>query len=262
MEIEIIELSDQKAKFLLSGVSPAFANGLRRNMLSEIPIMAIDHINVYDNTSVLFDEQLALRLGLIPIKTDLDSYTLPKECSCKGAGCPQCQLSLTLSAAGPKMVYSGDLVSTDPKVGPADPKIPIIELKDHQKVVLEAIACLGFGKDHAKWQAAVACGYKNLPIITIKECDACGECIEFCPRGVLKITNNNLKVVDILGCSLCRQCETACDMGAIEVREDPTSFIFSLESSGSIPAPQIIIEAAKGMKKRANQLRETLTSLG
>ena len=77
MKLEILELKDRKAKFVLSEVTPAFANSLRRAMISDVPKMAIDYVDIYDNTSVLFDEMLSLRLGLIPLKTNADMYQLP-----------------------------------------------------------------------------------------------------------------------------------------------------------------------------------------
>ncbi len=163
MKLEILELKDRKAKFVLSEVTPAFANSLRRAMISDVPKMAIDYVDIYDNTSVLFDEMLSLRLGLIPIKTNADMYHLPAECDCKGAGCALCQVSLTLSAEGPCVVHSRDMKSSDPETVPADANIPIVELKAGQKVVLTAVARLGNGKEHAKFQPVCASGYKNVP---------------------------------------------------------------------------------------------------
>ncbi|NOQ47791.1 MAG: DNA-directed RNA polymerase subunit D, partial [Methanococcoides sp.] len=74
MEIDILELSDRSAKFILSNTTAAFANGVRRAMLADVPTLAIDEVNLYNNTSVLYDEQLALRLGLIPLTTSLDDF--------------------------------------------------------------------------------------------------------------------------------------------------------------------------------------------
>ena len=261
MEVDIIELSAKNAKFVLTDVKPAIANGLRRSMLAEVPTMAIDYVNIYDNTSVLFDEQIALRLGLIPITTDLDSYVLPEECGCQGEGCTQCQLSFTLSAEGPKIVYSGDLLSSDPQVGAADKDIPIIELKERQKLVIEAVAKLGTGRKHTKWQAGVACGYKNMPVITIKEnCDSCGTCVDECPRGILIIENETLKVLDPLQCNLCKLC-TACDIDAITVEEDDNSFIFQMESDRSYLAKELVILSADTIINSAKQLNEILTAI-
>ena len=179
MEVDILELSERSAKFILSNASAAFANGVRRAALSDVPTLAIDDVNIYNNTSVLFDEQLALRLGLIPLTTDIEEFVPVDECTCGGAECPACKVSLTLSAEGPRMVYSGDLISSDERVQAADQNVPIIDLKEGQKVVLEAIAHMNYGHKHAKWQAGVACGYKNMPIVTFENCD---ECVCMCER--------------------------------------------------------------------------------
>lgn len=263
MDIDIIELSEREARFVLSGVSPSFANALRRSILSEAPVLAIDDINVYENTSVLFDEQLALRLALIPLKADVKTYNFTQECECKGAGCALCQVSLTLSAEGPRVVYSGDMVATDPNVKPADATIPIVELKEKHKVVVEAIARLGFGKSHSKWQAGVASGYKNLPVLTIGDCDSCGKCIELCPRHILELKGkgNKLKVKDAIECSMCMICEEACDMNAIKVTSNPESFVMTFETTGAMTAAELAVEAANSIKKRAEQLGEILAAL-
>ena len=258
MNVEIIELGDRKARFVLSGVTHAFANSLRRGMLAEVPTLAIDYVNIYDNTSVLFDEQLALRFGLIPLVTDLDSYVLPSECKCGGEGCPLCQVSLTLSAEGPKVVYSTELVSTDPSVMSAD-SVPIIKLAEGQRISIEAIAKLGTGHDHAKWQAGVACGYKNVPRITVSEaCDACGICVDECPRGVLAIVDDVVESVNERACSLCRLCEGVCELDAITVETYPDSFMCTAESDGSMAVSELVIRSADNIKDRAEAFDEYL----
>ncbi len=261
MDIDIIELSERKARFVLSGVSASFANALRRSILAEVPVLTIDDVNIYENTSVLFDEQLSLRLGMIPLKTDIKSFSLPEECTCKGEGCPSCQVSLTLSAEGPKVIYSGDMVPTDPKVVPAELTIPIVELKEKHKVVVEAIARLGTGRNHCKWQAGVASGYKNMPVVTIGDCDSCGKCVEVCPRQILKLNGDKAKVKDIIECSMCRLCEEACDMDSIKVSSDPGSFVMTFETTGALPASELALLAAESIKKRAEQLTEIIGAI-
>ena len=256
--INIIELSDRRAKFILSGVSYAFANALRRSAIAEVPTLTIDDVNIYENTSVLFDEMLALRLGLIPLETDLDSYILHSECKCEG-GCPQCQVSLTLNAEGPKVVYSGELKSSDPKIVPADEKIPIIKLIEGQKVYLEAIARLGKGQEHAKWQSAI-CSYKNMPTISISKCNGCVACVKVCPMDILRL-DDTLKVTNELDCSLCRLCEDVCELGAIHIGSDITSFVFNLESHGSLPAEELILSSADNIKEKVNRLKKCLKKL-
>ena len=95
MEVDILELSERSAKFVLSNVSTSFANSVRRAMIADVPTLAIEYVNLYDNTSVLYDEQLVLRLSLIPLITDIETYVPQAECNCGGGGCPACEVSLT-----------------------------------------------------------------------------------------------------------------------------------------------------------------------
>jgi len=142
--------------FTLSGVNGKLVNALRRIIIAGVPTIAVEKVTYYSNSSVLNDEVISHRLGLVPLKTDLKTYTMPSECTCKGEGCGKCTLVLTLEAEGPKTVYSGELNSTDPKVVPVYDKIPIIKLAGNQKIKLEAKANLGIGRDHIKWQAGLA----------------------------------------------------------------------------------------------------------
>lgn len=70
LDIKILERNEEDLKFDISGVDAAMANALRRVMISEVPTMAIEKVNMWQNTSVIPDEVLAHRMGLIPIKAD------------------------------------------------------------------------------------------------------------------------------------------------------------------------------------------------
>ncbi len=80
MEVKILEKGEFTTRLVIEGTDTAFMNSLRRIILAEVPAMAIDEIVVIENSSLLHDEILAHRMGLIPLKTDLDSYNLPEEC--------------------------------------------------------------------------------------------------------------------------------------------------------------------------------------
>lgn len=270
MEIAFSRLDERVAKFTLSGVSTSFANMFRRAMISEVPTLAIEDVRIYDNTSVLFDEMLTHRLGLIPLRTDLKRYARRSECTCEGAGCPVCTATYTLSVEGPKTVYSSDLIPQDPDAAPAEEKIPIIDLGRDQKIVLEAYAIAGTGNEHAKWQATTACGYKNYPAITIGElCDGCGMCVDECPRNVLETAQGKVRV--IAGrqefCSLCRLCERACVAGgigteaAIRIGTDASSFIFVVEGDGSMPVREIIERALQYIQKSSDDLVDVMNEI-
>lgn len=150
MKLNVTQVKDNRIEFKISGIDTAMANALRRIIISEIPIMAIEKVTFYENSSILDDEILAHRLGLIPLKTDLDG--------------PE-KIKLSLKATGPKTVYSKEIKVKETKVkGKSMPsesiavydKIPIVKLTENQEISLEAIAQLGFGKDHMKWQGGLA----------------------------------------------------------------------------------------------------------
>ncbi|MEM0473397.1 MAG: DNA-directed RNA polymerase subunit D [Candidatus Aenigmatarchaeota archaeon] len=160
MKVKILEKHDFKMKVLIEGIKPSLAGELRRIMVSEIPTMAIEWVDFHENDSVLWDEIVAHRLGLIPLTFDPNFFNFKDECQCEGKGCTRCQVAFALKRTGPCMVYSGDLKTTDDRVKPVYDKIPIVELMEGQTLELEAFSELGLGKNHAKWQAAVV-GYKQ-----------------------------------------------------------------------------------------------------
>ena len=270
MEITFASLDDSLARFTLTGASPAFANAMRRAMIGEVPTLAIEDVRIYDNTSALFDEMLAHRIGLIPIKTDLTTYSTKDTCSCGGAGCPGCTATYTLSVEGPRTVTSSDLIPQDPGAAPVYDNIPIVKLTKGQKLVIEARAILNIGREHAKWQPTLVCGYKNHPIITISEaCDACGMCVEGCPRDILVVKGKKVQVAEgkLPDCSMCKLCERAClasgigDEPEIRITAEPDRFIFVVESDGSLPAKEIMNRALLFIREQADELEKQLGEL-
>lgn len=153
MEFKQLDFDEKKNKltFSLSGVDTAYANTLRRIMGFEVPVMAIEDIEFRKNDSILYDELLAHRIGLIPLTTDLKSYNIMNECKCKGAGCASCTVKLTLKAKGPCTVYASDIKTKDPAIKPVYGDAPIVKLLENQELELEATAILGLGKEHSKW---------------------------------------------------------------------------------------------------------------
>ncbi len=160
MKVKVLETKKEKIKFVISDISSGLAGELRRIIMSEVPTMAVEWVNFTKNDSLLWDEIVAHRIGLIPLTFDSEFYSLKNDCKCKGKGCSHCEVTLVLKKKGPCVVYSGDFKSTDKKVVPIYDKIPIVELNEDQELELEAVAQLGVGKEHAKWQAAVI-GYKT-----------------------------------------------------------------------------------------------------
>jgi DNA-directed RNA polymerase subunit D len=263
MEIIFSRLDENNARFQLAGCNTPFANSIRRAMIGEVPTLAIETVKIYDNTSALFDEMLTHRLGLIPIRSDQSCLVPLSLCTCGGEGCPSCSVVLTMSIEGPAMVYSRDLISQDPRIGPAEPDIPIVKLTKDQKVVLEARAVMSVGREHAKWQPTTACGYKLQPVIEVNDkCDGCGQCVEECPRGILEVRKGRVAVIEgqLDECSLCQLCVRACmntgigDEPGIVVKTDDSRFLFVVEGDGSLPVREIIGQALDYIRTQSSEL--------
>jgi DNA-directed RNA polymerase subunit D len=199
VKIEILEKNDINLRIIVRDADTALMNALRRLALAEVPCMAIEEVVMIENSSILQDEIIAHRLGLTPLRTDLDAYNTPEECECQSEfGCPRCRVTLTLDAEakdGTRTVYSGEIVSENPEVLPVSDKIPIVKLAKNQKLKLEAYARLGKGKTHAKWQPVSMCTYKYYPKITVptEKCEDCIKCAEICPKKVLRSKTEKLK---------------------------------------------------------------------
>ena len=156
VEVKVLQDSGNAVSLQLEGIDRSYANAVRRFCIAEVPSMAIDDVVILENSSVLYDEILAHRLGMVPIKTDLERYNLPDECDCGNPlGCHKCRVLFVLDAKGKDKVTtvtSGDLVSEDREIRPVSESIPLVKLATGQSVKLEAYARLGRGKEHAKWQ--------------------------------------------------------------------------------------------------------------
>ena len=143
--LDVISKDSQKIAIKLKGVPLQYANALRRVCLNGVPVFAIDTVDIIENTSVLPDEGLAHRLGLIPLKTDLSKYNESDK------------ILLVLDSGESeetRAVLSGELSSEDESVKPVSEKIPIVQLAPGQKIKIECYARLGRGTEHAKWNAS------------------------------------------------------------------------------------------------------------
>jgi len=156
--LDVISKDSEKIAIKLKGVPLQYANALRRVCLNGVPVFAIDTVDIIENTSVLPDEGLAHRLGLIPLKTDLSRFNEPSKCDCQSeSGCSNCKVLLVLDsgeADETRTVLSSELSSEDESIKPVTDKIPIVQLAPGQKIKIECYARLGRGTDHAKWNSS------------------------------------------------------------------------------------------------------------
>ncbi|AJW71423.1 DNA-directed RNA polymerase subunit D [Nitrosopumilus adriaticus] len=156
--LEVISKDNQKIAVKLKGVPLQYANALRRVCLNGVPVFAIDTVDILENSSVIPDEGLAHRLGLIPLKTDLSRFNEPSKCDCKSeTGCTNCRVMLVLDSGDSdvtRSVLSNELSSEDESIKPVSDKIPIVHLAPGQRIKVECYARLGRGTEHAKWNSA------------------------------------------------------------------------------------------------------------
>lgn len=125
--VKIRELKDDYMKFELRETDASVANALRRVMISEVPTIAIDLVEIEVNSSVLNDEFIAHRLGLVPLTSDRAmAMRFSRDCdACDGDGqCEFCSVEFHLRVKcmtdSTLDVTSKDLYSSDHTVVPVD----------------------------------------------------------------------------------------------------------------------------------------------
>ncbi|RLG14053.1 MAG: DNA-directed RNA polymerase subunit D [Candidatus Nanohalarchaeota archaeon] len=167
MEIKNKKETKNTLEFKIINENEVFANTLRRTVITNVPVFAVDEIAVIKNESPMYDETIAHRIAMIPF-TYSDKYISRQECKCKG-GCDKCSVILTLNKKGKSSVYSGDFKSSDNKVYPIHPGILITKLEENLEFNIEATAILGTLKDHAKFQNSItSISYEKPEEITFK----------------------------------------------------------------------------------------------
>jgi len=245
MKIKVDELKPKKAVLTLQDVPVHIVNTLRRIMLAEVPKLAIDDVVIYDNTSALFDEIISHRLGLIPLPTDLDLLDYRDECSCKGKGCPSCTVRYTLSKEGAGMVYSGDLQPAEKSWAITERNIPLVELFNDQRLILEVEAVLGQAKTHAKWQAVLAPGYQFIPTISFdpKRKDEVEDFINEIPQNIVSIKKNTLELDDVNNLSILESYMDKEKIDFIQIEKNLNHIQFHFETDGSLLAEDALLSA-------------------
>jgi DNA-directed RNA polymerase subunit D len=258
LKTKVVSLDEETIRFLVEGVDVAFANSLRRTMVAEVPMMAVEDIFYFDNSSLVPDEVLAHRVGLVPLKTNLESYVLPEECDCEAElGCPKCRAVLTMDVeAGDDTVtvYSGDLIPEDQSIAPVSKRIPLAKLAPGQAIKFEAYAQLGQGKAHAKWSPVSMCVYQNVALVEVEDEAAVKECLDACGGGVATIDGGRLKIIDVQGFGKCRRCRELVSHDEIMRGLKQDGFLFTVESNGGLPPERIVKEAVRILKQKLSAL--------
>lgn len=259
MKIRILKKKKDVLTFILEGSSPAFANALRRIMVSEVPTLAVEWVDFNNNSSILFDEIIAHRLGMIPLKFDPSKFNLPDDCRCEGKGCPLCQVVFALEKTESGIAHSGDMKSSNKYVKPTDARFPIIELLKGQGIRLEAVSRMGIGKRHSRWQAAIS-SYQYFPDSVTGTCKNAKKVIASCPTGALKLKYSKVDFGDPVLCNLCKKCEETCG-GDFRIKADPTKFIFRVETVSGLEPAYIVQKAVEVLESKAEEFKKNANKL-
>ncbi|CAA2988779.1 DNA-directed RNA polymerases II, IV and V subunit 3 [Olea europaea subsp. europaea] len=287
-KIKIREVRDDYMKFELRETDASIANSLRRVMIAEVPTIAIDLVEIEVNSSVLNDEFIAHRLGLIPLTSERAmGMRFSRDCdACDGDGqCEYCSVEFHLRAKcindQTLDVTSKDLYSSDHTVVPVDftdsssgfenlenKGIIIVKLRRGQELILRAIARKGIGKDHAKWSPAATVTFMYEPEIYINEelmesltPDEKREFVESSPTPVFKFDEitNQVLIHDAEAYTydeeVIKKAESMGKPGLIEIRAKEDSFIFTVESTGAIKASQLLLNAIDVLKQKLDAVR-------
>jgi len=244
-EIEILSLEKNEITFVVSKCPLYLANALRRVMIAEVPIMAFDFVEIQENSSVLHDEFLAHRLGLIPLVSDeAHKFQYSRECDCDDI-CPKCavQFSCDFTNTDPteakpvtSLTIRNETENEDPEdrerclnVMPVDTKefymenrqdvkydpIVLVKLGPGQRLKFTALAKKGISKEHAKFQPVSAIRFQPDPIINIDQDEASQltpeqreKFVASCPKNVFRHDKQTaqLLVEKPRDCIYCEEC--------------------------------------------------------
>ena len=249
MEIKTLSQTENEVVFVLDKTTPAFANVVRRAAMFDVPTLAIEDVYIVKNSSALFDEIIAHRMGLIPLKTDLESYNLPEDCTCKGKFCAKCSVKFTLKAKGPATVYSGDMKIKDPSVKVIHAQMPIVKLLENQEIAMEGTAILGRGKVHTKWSPGHAF-YRGYPEITATK-DADKSALNAIPDDAFDKTK--LEVKDFAKWN--EAYEFTLRKAGFTVKNRDDKFIFTLESWGQLKPSEILTETVNVLQTKLKDVK-------
>ncbi len=280
MPVTIEALKPRGSSLELEGVSAAQANAIRRTLLSDVPKLAIEDVEFhlgpirdeatgkdYDSSTSMFDEGVALRLGLLPIPTNLSEFRRKSDCTCGGQGCAHCQVMYSIDRKGPCTVYAKDVVPLgDSTLAILEPDVPIVRLGARQALLAYATAVVGTAREHAKWQVAHAVGIFPRPHVKIARKEGCTDaCLRrvsaSCPVNILPFADGKLTVTDEVKCIDCKACEKTCEHGSVHIEPDEERFFLRFETDGSLSAREALRFALKDLKRRFEELREAVQAI-
>ncbi len=249
MDIKKVFEEGNVTKYLVKDTNTAFMNSLRRTIMSKIPCLAIDEVTFYENDSPIFDEMLANRLGLLPIKTDLKNYKEGES------------VKLILEKEGPGIVTSKDIKCTDPKIEIIDKKIYLTKLGPEKKLRLEMSAIMKTGLEHVKHQPAII-SYNELPSIdNNKTHKNITELMKSVPEGSVESKAGKLFLLDPYNIKLHDQPVNILEKFGVEIIYSNDEFVLTIETTGQLTREEIIKKALEVLNEKLEELSKEIKKL-
>jgi len=233
--MKLVEKKDNQIIFTAK-IDETLANSVRR-YLNQISILAIDDVEIFKNDSPLYDETIAHRLGLIPLKME-------KSFSGKTLA------TLKLSSKKEGFVSSGELTGAAEAVYD---KIPITFLNKGQELEVVATTRLGKGNEHSKFSPGMMF-YRNIVDVKIdKDCPQ--EVTATCPQKILVLKEGKIICEDSFKCDMCNSCVEFCEKnGKDSIQLNPTDELqITLESFGQLKIEDVFKKAVEELR---NDLKE------
>lgn len=235
VDIKVLDKNKEKIDLIIKNTNSAFVNTLRRMVMEEVPTLAIEEVKFIENSSAMYDEMIAHRLGLVALKTDLKTYDIKKR---EKGSKAFTEVSFKLNVKGPANVYAEEIKFKDPKVKAVYPKTLITKLLKGQNLDVEGVAVLGSGKEHTKFSPGLVY-FQAHPDIDILKPMVAAEAVKVCPKHVFRLSSKKLEVVDLLKCDLCMACVNELP-DAIKVEGSKKDFIVHIESWGQLKAKEMV----------------------
>ena len=295
MQIEVVDVAKHQHSagetltFKLKNADSSLANGLRRVLLAEIPTLAIDSVTVSQNSSVLPDEMIAHRLGLVPLLSiKARDMAFPRECNCQRTGCHNCQLQGTLRVTCPQNQHSLEVYATDLEIEgggevrpvSSDPKgVWLLTLGRSQSIELRFVIRKGIAKVHAKFMPIATVAMRYTPDIQLN-IDGLAKItpnrrldfVKHCPRSVFDFDDvkGTVSIARPQDCIYCRECmsleppfnDLPAPLAIVRPKKSLANehfdFTFVVESTGVLPVVQVLYDAFGVLRQKFGKIKTCL----
>ena len=221
-------ISKSEGKYIFKAeIEDSLINSIRR-YVGQIQIAAIDEVEISKNDSPLYDETVAHRLGLIPLKQN---------------GKKEGKLKLVSHNKG--FVYSGSLKGDFEVVYD---KMPITLLSEEQEIEISASIKMGKGQEHAKFSPGIM-NYRQVSEIYVDK-EIAEKLKNTFPNVETKQKGDKILIVDNKEKEIADICEGFAEKTGKKIEMKPTGeLIISLESFGQIDAKSIFTKSIEALKK-------------